>query len=349
MKIVHIEGGLGNQMACYAVYEAVKFAHPEEDIYFDTYLYDVKEAHQVISMWNGYELEKVFGVKIPNIKELFTDDQIKDQILYLRESRFWENNWNYAEVFIEMMSVYGYNLRNAYSKVGDVSVNKNIGKKAIKTLFRKFGSKAAKNVFEYKLKSMIHSLNKKFSGDCGSYLLEQRTGDMFYDITLDFMKSDILHKTIGYDVRDALGFIEPIDEINQQYIRQITQCDSVSIHVRRSDYVKFIDDCYRFGYFKKAVNYIKMRVQAPYFFLFSDDLTWCSKNLDALGLSENDNIVFVDANSGENSYRDMQLMSYCKHNIITKSSFGWWGSFLNRNPEKIVCCQISQYVCTKQF
>lgn len=349
MKIIHVEGGLGNQMACYAVYQAVKFAHPDEDVYIDTYLYDVKEAHSVISMWNGYELEKVFGVRIPNIREIFTEEQVEKQLVYLRASKFWEHNWNYAEVFIEMMRKYGYNLKNAYSKVGDVSVKKNVIKKTLKTLFRRFGAKSAKNAFEYRVKSAIHNLNNKLSGDCGAYLLEKREGDVFYDITLDFMKSNILHKTIGEEVRTKLKFIEPLDEINQEYITQITQCNSVSIHVRRSDYVKFIDDCYRFGYFRKAVKYVKAKVNKPNFFIFSDDLNWCRENLDALGLDPKDTIVFVNANSGEKSYRDMQLMAYCKHNIITKSSFGWWGSFLNDNPNKIVCCQYSQYVCTKQF
>ena len=41
-------------------------------------------------------------------------------------------------------------------------------------------------------------------------------------------------------------------------------------------------------------------------------------------------------NSGKDSFRDMQLMSLCKHNIVANSSFSWWGAWLNQNKEKTV-------------
>ena len=55
-----------------------------------------------------------------------------------------------------------------------------------------------------------------------------------------------------------------------------------------------------------------------------------------------DKVLFVDWNTGEESFRDMQLMSHCKHGIITNSTFGWWGAYFIQNPEKITISPLAE-------
>ncbi len=59
MKIVNIIGGLGNQMFIYAMYLALKEAHPTEDILLCRRSYNGYPLH------NGYELDRLFGVDAP--------------------------------------------------------------------------------------------------------------------------------------------------------------------------------------------------------------------------------------------------------------------------------------------
>ncbi len=83
-------------------------------------------------------------------------------------------------------------------------------------------------------------------------------------------------------------------------------------------------------YYQQAIDIMKSKIVNPKFFIFSNDIEWCHSHLKLA------DAVYITGNKGENSYRDMQLMSMCKHNIIANSSFSWWGAWLNNNPDKIV-------------
>ena len=73
------------------------------------------------------------------------------------------------------------------------------------------------------------------------------------------------------------------------------------------------------------------KIENPTFFVFSNDMEWVKENIQI-----NSRVFYVDIKSGDDSYKDMQLMSKCKHNIIANSSFSWWGAWLNENKNKIV-------------
>ena len=140
------------------------------------------------------------------------------------------------------------------------------------------------------------------------------------------------------ELREILQFTSAKDVRNQETLAQLSTLEtSVSIHIRRGDYLQpqFINtfgNICTLNYYQKAIDYISQKIENVHFFIFSDDQQWVKKNLSL------QNAVYVDWNTGTNSFRDMQLMSACKHHIIANSSFSWWGAWLNPNKEKIVVC-----------
>ena len=142
----------------------------------------------------------------------------------------------------------------------------------------------------------------------------------------------------GYDtqIRSELMFRNPATGKNLETAELIAQENSVSIHIRRGDYVtnqssNKVHGALGIGYYKNAIRRICDEVDSPHFFVFSDDLAWARNNL---GLSIA--VTFVANNTGESSFEDMRLMSLCKHFIIANSTFSWWGAWLNKNSGKIV-------------
>lgn len=123
---------------------------------------------------------------------------------------------------------------------------------------------------------------------------------------------------------------------SQKLAKDISKNNSVSVHVRRGDYIsnKFANKEHGLApvdYYKRSIEYINSKVKDPKFFVFSDDLDWCRKSL-TLGV----NAVYVDGNGYGRAHEDMFLMRYCQHNIVANSSFSWWGGWLNENQNKIV-------------
>ncbi|WP_291255425.1 alpha-1,2-fucosyltransferase [Fusobacterium sp.] len=133
---------------------------------------------------------------------------------------------------------------------------------------------------------------------------------------------------------ECFEFPELKDEKNKKIAKLIEKTNSVSIHIRRGDYLNhpiFGNIC-TLEYYKKAIEEIKQRVEEPVFYIFSNDIEWCKNNFGFL-----ENSYYINWNcKKEDNYKDMQLMSLCKNNILANSSFSWWSALLNKNKEKIV-------------
>lgn len=117
---------------------------------------------------------------------------------------------------------------------------------------------------------------------------------------------------------------------NKEISEIIVNTESVSLHVRHGDYKSFGFPILSLSYYKKAIEIICNKVKDPIFFLFSDDIEYVKDNFSFLP-----HFYIIDWNKGNESFRDMQLMSMCKHNIIANSTFSFWGARLNTNKNAI--------------
>jgi len=123
---------------------------------------------------------------------------------------------------------------------------------------------------------------------------------------------------------------------NQEMAARIAGCNTVSLHVRRGDYVSNPNASRVHGlcgadYYQAAVRRIAEIVPQPHLFVFSDDPEWAARNLHL-----DHPMTIVTGNDTQRDYEDLHLMSLCKHHIVANSSFSWWGAWLDTNPDKIV-------------
>lgn len=106
----------------------------------------------------------------------------------------------------------------------------------------------------------------------------------------------------------------------------------VSIHLRRTDFLKYqrLYKTLTHEEVDKAISYYDNNQK---FLIFSDDINWCQKEY-----KDYDNFIFANKDSllVNKSILDLYSMSVCKDNIISNSTFAWWGAYLNIHKDRNV-------------
>ncbi|MCC6323941.1 alpha-1,2-fucosyltransferase [Candidatus Nomurabacteria bacterium] len=160
------------------------------------------------------------------------------------------------------------------------------------------------------------------------------------NIYLDgYFQSEKYFKKYSDIIREDFTLKE-IPTKTEDLIKEIKNCNSVCMHIRRGDYVgnklHQVQDIY---YYKKAIMELEKKVKIDNIYIFSDDIIWCKENIKF-----NYKITFV--NKEELNITDVEelcIMTNCKYFIIANSSFSWWGAWLAPNKEKIVICPEKWY------
>ena len=138
------------------------------------------------------------------------------------------------------------------------------------------------------------------------------------------------------DIKKQFTFLPLDEERNINIAKKMQMENSVAIHLRKGK--DYLNNIY-FGkglcpveYYISAIDYIKSHITSPTFYVFTDNPSWVQENLPNFGYT----LINWNNVTGTRSFRDMQLMTFAKHNIICNSTYSWWGAWLNPNKDKIV-------------
>lgn len=152
-----------------------------------------------------------------------------------------------------------------------------------------------------------------------------------------YWQSERYFRNVDRVIRHEFTQVTPRVAANQRCAGRIqAQAESVSLHVRRADYVSDARTTVLHGlcspaYYQRCLQRLRDRVGTPHVFVFSDDIAWARRELD-LGCPT----TYLGHNGPDRNYEDLALMSQCRHHIIGNSTFSWWGAWLDPRPGKLV-------------
>lgn len=156
---------------------------------------------------------------------------------------------------------------------------------------------------------------------------------VFEDIYLDgYFQTPLFFAENRKDlIRQLVPNYTPENQYLEEY-NKIVNCNSVAIHIRRSD---FVDSHNKFhyllsaSYYRKAIDYASRHLKNPVFYLFADDKEWVKKNIG-------DEFQLIHLKTEHADIDEMMLMKNCKNIITANSTFSWWAAWLNVNCNPLI-------------
>lgn len=222
---------------------------------------------------------------------------------------------------------------NAISKCGIERLTASIARKVVARLLNK------SEFFESAVLTVCQPIFNFFGSYCVGWKAQKAKKYITKDLICEgyFQSADYFNDYKAVIQRE-LKVRLPFPEEKKHILDEIRSVNSVCVHVRKGDYNKLtqFQVCTQ-QYYNRAIKKILELVENPTFFVFSDDINWCIKNIEW-----KENTIFVsepvcyNESDFNNPFIDLQMMYECKHFVISNSSYSWWAQYLSEYDGKIV-------------
>ena len=148
-----------------------------------------------------------------------------------------------------------------------------------------------------------------------------------------YFQSELYFKPYKAELQNLFTPRYSADSSYLKVLSEIKSCNAVAVHVRRGDFKTSVHPFHYLlteDYYKRAIAYIRKRVDSPVFFWFSEDFEWVREHF-----AEERDFRFVNIKSENRDIDDLMLMKNCKHIITANSTFSWWAAWLNGHEDAI--------------
>ena len=199
-----------------------------------------------------------------------------------------------------------------------------------------------------KNKSIFEKIKRRFLNESAFVFYKKYLNPIDNSYLIGYWQSEKYFKDIENIIKKEFTLIDKIENRDKDNLSKIilnrinNSKNSISIGIRRGDYVSDKKMRAHHGlisieYFIQSIytimDRLKVKENELNIFLSSDNITWCKENFKELEL-KGFNIFYIPENIEPSDH--IYIISKCEHNIISNSSFFWWGAWLNENREKIV-------------
>lgn len=135
------------------------------------------------------------------------------------------------------------------------------------------------------------------------------------------------------DIKRQFQMKAELSAIATEYKKRMNETISVSLHIRRTDYNRSVNNvCLKQDFYKMALDQMKEKIGDLKLFIFTDDKEFARERFHLCEYELVEDVTDLE---------EFVLMQQCKHHIIANSTFSWWAAYLSENKGGVVFAPVA--------